>query len=142
MLLTQLVQVKITDPIKRNKLCLFSRPPVKEKSQKQLQLKSLKHDCSLFSRLYIASQIRNGDLDEFFKHENQQYPPSLSQLGGLRIGTKSDLLHCLEESNLVHSNFSHPTVQVSILDGAAIVNMLQPGTAKTFDDYATNVFMP
>ena len=78
----------------------------------------------------------------FFKHEDQQYPPSLAQLGGLRTGTKSDLLYCLEESNLVNSNFSHPTVQISILDGAAIVNMLQPGTTKTFDDYATNVFMP
>ena len=44
---------------------------------KKLQLKSLKQDCSLFSWLYIASQIRNGDLDEFFKYENQLYPPSL-----------------------------------------------------------------
>ena len=30
-----------TDPIKRNTLCLFNWPPVKEKSQKQLQLTSL-----------------------------------------------------------------------------------------------------
>ena len=64
----------ISDTIKRNNLYLFSRPPVKGKSQKQLQVKSLKQDCSLFSRLYIASQIRNGDLDEFFKYENQPYP--------------------------------------------------------------------
>ena len=45
----------ITDPIKRNNLPLFSRPPVREKSRAQLQLSSLKNDCSLFSRLYIAS---------------------------------------------------------------------------------------
>ena len=41
----------ITDPIKRNNLPLFSRPPVREKSRAQLQLSSLKNDCSLFSRL-------------------------------------------------------------------------------------------
>jgi len=33
-------------------------------------------------------------------------------------------------------------MQVTILDGAAIVNMLQPGAAKTFQDYATDVFVP
>ena len=38
--------------------------------------------------------------------------------------------------------FLHPAVEVSIFDGAALVNMLQPGTAKTFKDYATNVFIP
>ena len=38
----------ITDTIKCNNLYLFSQSPVKGKSQKQLQLKSLKQDCSLF----------------------------------------------------------------------------------------------
>ena len=131
--------VPITDPIKRNNLCLFSWPPVKEKSQRQLQLKFLKSDCSLFSRMYIASQICNGDLDEFFKHENQSHPPSLSQLGRLRIGTKSDLLRCLDDAAVVNENLLYPTVQMSILDGAAIV---KPGTAKTFDDYAKGVYIP
>ena len=56
----------ITDPIKRNNILLFSRPPVRDKSRTQLQVSSLKNDCSLFSRLFIASQIRDGDLDEFF----------------------------------------------------------------------------
>ena len=35
-----------------------------------------------------------------------------------------------------------PTVDAVILDGAAIVNMLKPGTAKTFSDYASQVFLP
>ena len=34
------------------------------------------------------------------------------------------------------------SVQVNILDGAAIINMLQPGTVKTFQNYATHVFVP
>ena len=30
----------------------------------------------------------------------------------------------------------------NILDGAAIVNKLRPGAAKTFQDYAVDVFLP
>ena len=73
----------ITDPLKRNNLPLFSRPPVKQKSTKQMQVSTLKSNCSLFSRLYVASQIRSGDLDDFFQHENQVCPPALSQNGVL-----------------------------------------------------------
>ena len=134
----------ITDPIKRNSLPLFSSPPVREKSNKQLKLMSLKSDCSLFSRLYIASQVRSGDLDEFFKHENQAYPPALSQMGVIRSGNKSDLLNCLEDIAPLNESNSNATLNVSctVLDGAAIVNMLRPGTAKTFQDYAADVILP
>ncbi|KAJ8385835.1 hypothetical protein AAFF_G00181910 [Aldrovandia affinis] len=45
----------ITDPIKRNNLHIFNRPPVREKSRTQFQVLSLKNDCSLFSRLFIAA---------------------------------------------------------------------------------------
>jgi len=56
----------------------------------------LRSDCNLFSRLYIATQHRSGDLDEFFTHENQPCPPSLSEFGNLRLGKKSDLLACVK----------------------------------------------
>ena len=85
----------ITDSIRRNNLPLFSRSPVREKSRTQLQVSSLKNDCSLFSRLFIASQMRDGDLDDFFAHENQACPPVLSQMGEMRLGKKSDLVGCL-----------------------------------------------
>ena len=132
----------ITDPIKRNNLPLFSRPPVREKSRAQPQRSSLKNDCFLFSRLYIASQIRSGDLNQFFQHENQAYRPALSQMGKLRTGTKSDLVGCLEDLVPTQDLSPTPIVQVILLDGAAIVNMLRPGFAKTFSDYATQVFLP
>ena len=89
-----------------------------------------------------ASQIREGDLDEFFAHENQAYPPALSQMGKLRSGTKSDLVNCLEDLVPTQMNAPNPSTQVMIIDGAAIVNMLQPGTAKTFSDYEKQVFSP
>lgn len=35
-----------------------------------------------------------------------------------------------------------PEVDVAILDGAVVVQMASPGAARTFEDYADNVFMP
>ena len=35
-----------------------------------------------------------------------------------------------------------PLVDAQFLDGAAVVQMLNPGTAKTFLDYAEQVFLP
>ena len=67
----------------------------------------------------------------------------MSQLGVLRTETKSDLLHCLQDlATTVTENGSSPTIQVNTLDGAAIVNMLRPGPARTFQNYATDIFMP
>jgi hypothetical protein len=47
----------VSDPIKKNGLPLFGRPQVKEKNKTQQQLTSFKNDRSLFSRLYVASQV-------------------------------------------------------------------------------------
>ena len=62
------------DSIKKNKLALFRSPPKKEPSKEKQQITSLKSDCSLFSRRYISCQTRNGDLDDFLRHENQGCP--------------------------------------------------------------------
>uniref|UniRef100_UPI00358F6B91 uncharacterized protein n=1 Tax=Myxine glutinosa TaxID=7769 RepID=UPI00358F6B91 len=119
---------------------LFSRPPCRVPSKAKQIVTSLKSDCALFSRLYIACQTRDGDLDNFFQHENHAYPPSLSQLGKLRFGSKSDLVECLERC--CTSCGDAPLVDVIILDGAAIINMLRPIGIKTFQEYATQVFLP
>ena len=78
-------------------LPLFSRSPAREKSRTQLQVSSLQKDCALFSRLFIASQMRDGDIDDVFAHENQTCPPALSQMGKMRMGKKTDLVGCLED---------------------------------------------
>ena len=94
----------------------------------------------MFSRLFIGCQTREGNLEEFFSHENQSFPPSLSQNGTLRPGNKSDLLKCLEK---VHPSSSEvPATDAVILDGSAIFNMVQPRGCKTFQDYAENCFIP
>ncbi len=47
----------LSEPVKKNKLLLFSRPPPREKSKASLQVSSLKSDVSLFSRFYIACHV-------------------------------------------------------------------------------------
>lgn len=82
------------DLIKRNKVSLFTFSPPKEFCKTSQQLSSMRSDCALFARLYISC---HGDLDEFFKHENQGCPPSLSHLGKLRLPKKKyDLTECVE----------------------------------------------
>jgi len=131
----------ITDTLPKNKLPLFSRPPVKTQSKQKMQLAALKSDCNLFSRLYVSCQTRDGDLDQFFTHENQAAPPSLSDRGKLRSCTnKADLLRCIESDET--DSPAIPVVDAVFLDGAAIVQMLSPGTSKTFQDYADGVFVP
>ena len=129
----------ITHPIKRNKLPLFSRPTTKTVSKKQAQVSALKDDCSLFSRLYISCQTREGDLGDFFRHENQPWPPSLSHHGQLRQGNKAELVRCLQGTTEVSAE--SPQVDVKIFDGAVVVQMLHPKTARTFQEYTQTVFL-
>ena len=128
----------ITDVIPKNKLALFSNPSAKSPSKQKMQVAALKNDCYLFSRLYVSCQTRTGDLDKFFAHENQAAPPSLSLGGKIRLGTKADLLNCLELEGKHSTNT--PVVDAKFFDGAAVVQMLNPKTAKTFQEYADVVF--
>ena len=131
---------EVTDVIKLNKFALFSNPR-KSPSKEKLEVTSLKQNCYLFSQLYISCQVRQGRLDEFFAHENQAYPPSISKFGDLRQIVKSDLLKCLE--NLTENTSITPSVEAMLIDGAALVNILKPsGACKTFSDYANQVYLP
>ena len=128
----------ITDTIERNKLPLFGTSVPTTTNKTKLQVTTLKNDCNLFARLYIACQSREGNLQEFFKHENQSTPPSLSSGDKMRSGQKSELIDCLEAD----VQTTCPNVDVKILDAAAIVNMLSPGKCKTFQEYSKSVFVP
>ena len=86
-------------------------------------------------------QHREGDLNTFFQHENHPYPPSLSDRGKLQLGEKSELLNILLQESQAEKEL--PTsFDVKVLDGAAIVYLLSPTNATTFDEYASNVFIP
>ena len=126
----------VSDTISRNKLPVFGSP--KERIKVNTQISSLKSDCNPFDRLYIACQMRDGNLEKFFKHENQSEPPSLASMGKLRLGQTSDLLPCFKQDR----GLSPPEVDVKDFDGVALVNMLPPRQCKTFDEYARTVFLP
>ena len=140
----RLVQKDLTifQPLQKNSLPLLgthARKPAAGKIQQSL--KALKADCNLFARLYVACQNRDGNLDDFFRHENQFQPPSLSHAGHIRLGTKSDIVGILETLSE-----STPAQKLNfdaiIYDGAALVNILQPKTCTTFSQYATEIFCP
>jgi len=64
-------------------------------------------------------------------HENQPYPLSLSDGGGIYLGTKIDLLACLQDAS--DSQCDAPVVGAITIDGTVIVQMLKPATVKNFD---------
>ena len=128
----------VSELIQRNKVTLFNEQPIKFKPKGKEMISELKSEASLFSRLYVSCQRRDGNMDEFFRHEHQPFPPSLSTSGSLRQSKKSDLVNCLEE--LMQPVENRPPYDVNILDGAVIVNMLKPGMAKTFGQYSESIF--
>jgi hypothetical protein len=93
-----------------------------------------------FGMANIGGQQRDGDLEDFFAHENQQYPPSLSEYGNLHFTTKSDLLKCITRGV---TQMPNPTeYDAKVLDGAAIVHSLPVSGASTFEEYAVICFLP
>jgi hypothetical protein len=85
----------ILDPIKKNKLCLFSYQTTKRNKPTNVKqtITSLKKNCSLFSQLYVSCQVHDGDLDDFFRHENQSFPPALSSFE--IFVQKTNLIFCI-----------------------------------------------
>ena len=85
-------------------------------------------------------QSREGYLEEFFCHEVQSFPPSLSEFGKLYLpGTKSELMKCLEP---LHESTPPETFSCKVLDGAVIVHCLSIAGITTFKEYAEKAFIP
>ncbi len=89
----------LSDIVSTIKLALYSIPQAKQRSRSKEQVASLKTNCTLFSRLYIACQARQSNLDSFFEHENQACPPSVVDMGQLLQGSKSDPMECRTPHN-------------------------------------------
>ena len=125
-------------PIKKNLLPLFKRPLPRKCTKGKQAIASLRSDCNLFSHLYIVSQFRDGDLDNFFAHENHPWPPSLSDHGKLRLPTKKSDLLCLLDASPTPEPPSY--FHAKIIDGPAIVHILLCKLISTFEDYSNTVF--
>ena len=83
---------------------------------------NMKQDCNLFNQLLSSSQVCFVDMDVFFKYENVQYPPSLSDNGEF-------VKHCW---TLGH-------YYAKIVDGATLVDIIPTTQWKTCYGYAENV---
>ena len=94
--------------------------------------------------MYVSCQARDSDMDVLFAHENHAWPPSLASNGIMHHTSKSDLLECLK--SLVPPPETIPTVDVKIVDGSALVHMLDPHKSSipimTFHGYYQLVFLP
>ena len=130
----------IHSPIKKNSLPLLKRPQPKTASKHGRKVRILQNNVALFSQLYISMQSRESDLKEFFAHEIQSFPPSLSELGKLNLpSAKSELLQCIEQSV---ENEPPAMFDCMVLDGPVIIHSLPTSGVTTFNEYADKVFMP
>ena len=125
----------ITDTIHQNKLLLFEKTenPASNKTKKS---NFSTKDCNLFARLSIACQTREGNLQEFFKHENHASPPSLSQAGKMPSGQKPELVQLLDASTTVKC----PDVDVMMLLKLSTCYHLKSFKTFIFKDYVTSIF--
>ena len=128
--------VSIHENISKNNLQIFKSAKVRKQNRNLQKIGELKTSCSLFSRLFIATQTagREMNLNDFFSHENLAYPPAISECGDFYTGTKSELLKCFE-------TISKPLetclkCEVIIVDGLVMINFLLPDKTeqKTFGD--------
>ena len=55
--------IPIYDVMKKNNIHLFNTPHTRQKTKTSELVSSLKSDRNLFSRLYVASQFRDGNLN-------------------------------------------------------------------------------
>ena len=124
-------------PVKKNRINFFTNEP---KCASKSDTKLLKEGCNLFSHLFISCQNRQCVLQEFFKHENQSFPASLSNKGKQHTCTQSDLVDVLQANVTLPE--TKPESDVLIVDGAALVNTVAPRTPNTFEEYARKDTLP
>ena len=121
-------------------LVIFRKHHRKVTSKQGKKIKVLQNNVSIFGQLYISMQNREGDLAEFFSHEIQSFPPSLSDFGKVHLpNTKPGLLQCLEQPG---KSDPPSTYDCKVMDGAIIVHFLPTTRVSTFDEYADIVFIP
>ena len=96
----------------------------------------LKDDCRLFSRLFISCQSRQCDLQEFFKHENQTSPASLSDSGKFHTCQKSQLAELLQAQVAIPDKEPRGDNHNRWLGTNPVPTSIIPCRSKSFDDYA------
>uniref|UniRef100_A0A0L8FV64 Uncharacterized protein n=1 Tax=Octopus bimaculoides TaxID=37653 RepID=A0A0L8FV64_OCTBM len=110
---------------------------MKTKTARKLD-NAVEQDCNLFANLFITSQTRQVDLEEFFRCENANFPASISSNGDFYRGTKSDLIACLKKQVEMLAN--RPETDAIFIDRAHLAHDIQH-KHLTFKDYAEHDFV-
>ena len=129
--------VPLSDTIKRNNMFTFANRLDPRKKESKVGI--LKHNTMLIIQPFLSLQSRpDADMLEFFKFENQREPSALSDRSSLRAGTKSDILKC------THAPIGHaiPATQATVQVKAAIIHMVPPTRALTFNGYVPLHIVP
>ena len=81
---------------------------------------SLKSNRNLFSRLFVASQFRDGNLNDYFSHKNQPCPHHCQPEGNSNWAPnrKLEIVRYLEDAQEKQDDIT-PSVDVVMLDGPA-----------------------
>ena len=76
--------------------------------------------------MYISTQIRGGNMKDFFSHETLQYPPALARSGEMCSGNKSDLVKCICPLPYTETVSNQPKVPAVVLEDSVLVNLAKP----------------
>ena len=132
----------ISDVITKPKVYTFMKPPP-VKLSKESKLASFKASAAITNQMFISLQARpDADMSEFFKFENSRFPPSLSDHGKLRQGTKSQILECLPGIPNPGKNPKRNDASVVVLDMPAVIHMVKPQKANVFGEYISQHLLP
>ena len=132
----------ISDIISKPKVYTFTNPPpIKLKSNSKLG--SLKASFTMVTQMFVSLQARpDSDMSEFFMYENCKFPPSLSDNGKLRQGTKSHILDCLPGIPGKGKNPDAKSASVVVLDMPAVIHMVKPQKCHLFSEYIPMHLLP
>ncbi len=70
--------------------------------------------------MYISCQAREVDLDNFFQHDNNTWPPSLAENNLMHQGNKAELIKCLKD--LVPHPIDTTQEDTKIIHGSGLVH--------------------
>jgi hypothetical protein len=115
----------LSDVIPKANLYTFLQPPPVNLDKGTDKLASCKASAAIVTQMFVSLQARpDSNMDEFFMHENSRDPPSLSNKGKLRAGTKSQILNCLPGMPACGRNPTVKQASVVILDMPAVVRII------------------
>ena len=133
----------LSDIIPKPHTYTFRQPPPVNLPKLGNKTSSYKCTAAVVTQMFISLQARpDSNMAEFFVHENAREPPSLSDKGKLRTGTKSRIRGCLPSMSGYGQDPTPQQASVVILDMAAVTLMVRGTRAKVLGEYTSMHLLP